>query len=275
MPRALWYKAWNDVWWSALACSLLLYFFAWLFVWMSSMINFNGLAMLLGAAMFEFIERIAGVPIASLSTPAGKMAFLYLDAVVLVTCLGWGIARGSDVVSGEISRGTMELLLGQPVSRASILGISSIVTCGGLLVLCLSLWLGMATGFALIDMPRKPEMAQFWPPTFNLFSYVFCVTGISTLFSSFQRERWHTIASTVGFFLVSLIIKVVGRAWKRGDWLVYFSIQGAFEPQTLIAHPETSWSLSLQFGAILIGLGLAAHLLAAVIFTYRDIPAPS
>ena len=48
----------------------------------------------------------------------------------------FAIARGSDVVSGELGRGTLEMLLAQPVSRLQVLYTQAAVTLVCLLLLC-------------------------------------------------------------------------------------------------------------------------------------------
>ena len=45
---------------------------------------------------------------------------MYVHPLVLFSAVIWAIMRGSDCVSGEIGRGTMEMLLAQPVRRTSL-----------------------------------------------------------------------------------------------------------------------------------------------------------
>ena len=46
---------------------------------------------------------------------------LYEEPMIYMIMTIWCVARSSDVVSGELGRGTMEILLSQPVSRRQAL----------------------------------------------------------------------------------------------------------------------------------------------------------
>ena len=48
----------------------------------------------------------------------------------------------------------------------------------------------------------------------------------------------------------------------------------AYEPQQLVTGTAESWWLVARYDAVLIGIGLAAYLVGALIFARRDLPAP-
>ena len=58
-----------------------------------------------------FVQSLVGVPLETLATPIGQLSILYVYVVTLLVCVGWAMGRGSDSVSGEIARGTMDLIL--------------------------------------------------------------------------------------------------------------------------------------------------------------------
>lgn len=76
----------------------------------------------------------------------GRTATGFEDPMMISLFGAWAIVRGSDVVSGELSRGTMEMLLAQPVCRRDVYLRHAKYTVLGLLLLSLILWLGMAGG---------------------------------------------------------------------------------------------------------------------------------
>jgi len=116
-------------------------------------------------------------------------------------------------------------------------------------------------------------IAQFLPGAVNLFALTVCFTGTAVLLSSLNRDRWRTILLAGGFFVVSMIIALVGELWEAGAWLKYLTFFAAFQPQELILLPAAETS-PLACNGTLFGLGLLGYLLAAAILTYRDIPAP-
>jgi len=72
--------------------------------------------------------------------------------VIVIFCM-WGVGRGAGALAGELDRGTMELLLAQPIARSSLLAAHLIVDAITIPILCLSLWAGNAIGVAWIG-PR-------------------------------------------------------------------------------------------------------------------------
>jgi len=273
MNRALWTKALLEARLLLLALALLLFAFNWIFVWISSMIELGAFGVFLQTLPPAF-EKLSGVPFASVATSLGRISMAYVDPVVIFAATVWGIGRGSDAVSGEIGRGTMEMLLAQPVRRISVLATQAAVTVGGAALLALASWLGTCAGVASVTLDDRIAMTAFLPGVVNLFALMLFLAGFSTMISSWDSYRWRTIGLVGGFYVVELVLKVIARLVSKVEWLMQFTFLGAFEPQALIIDPEHAWDLSLKYDGVLVGLGLASYLVAAVFFCHRDLPAP-
>jgi ABC-2 type transport system permease protein len=273
MNHAVWRKAIRDAWLQLAASSVLLVLFGWCFVWLMSQFKPGAMNMILDL-LPKFIEPLLGVPLAKLASTAGRISVLYVHLVTLLICLGWAVGRGSDVVSGEISRGTMDLLATLPVRRWTIVLASAVVTGLGSAVLALSIWGGGYLGMRTATLPDRLVPQQFLPGVLNLFSMTFCVAGLTALISSWDRSRWRTILVAGGFFAASSIVKMISRLWEPGAWLKYLSCLTPFEPQKLILlDPEITRPMAWHYNATLLVLGLAAYAAAAIVFSRRDIPA--
>ncbi len=272
MNAALWRKAIRDAWPHLAASVVLLILFGWCFVWLMSLFR-PGMIVAILDYLPRFVEPMVGIPLAKLATAAGRISVLYVHVVTLLVCLGWAIGRGSDVVSGEISRGTMDLLATLPVRRAWIVVSSASVTAVGSLVLAFSIWLGSVLGLATVDIPEVAGPRQFLPGVLNLFAMTFCLAGITALLSACDRSRWRTMLVAGGFFVVSSIVKLVARLWPPGAWLSYLSVLTPFEPQKLILlDPELTRRLAWEYNAVLLTIGLGCYAIAAVVFSRRDLP---
>lgn len=317
MNRSLLRKCVGEAQWLWLACAAALYAFCWVRVWIVSqfeMIRFQAVL-----EQFREYEKFSPVPFDQLFTYPGRIALTFDEPVVILCMTVWAIARGSDCVSGEIGRGTMEMLLAQPISRLRILATHSLVTVVGAAGLATIVWLGVATGVhttqveeqvpaqfrvlgmefnnpfgepetVVVPMRDKADPVVFAPAAFNLFSLTFCLAGLTTLLSSWDRHRWRTIGLIVGIFVGQTVLKVLGVTVGRFAWVLNFTFFTAYEPESFVSiavnHPEHAWSVwmhadgrDLGFGPlvydlVLLGLGLGSYLLAAVIFSRRDLPAP-
>ena len=269
---AVWHKAFRDAWLQLVVSSVLLILFGWCFVWLTSLFKPSAISTIL-SLLPKFVEPMLGVPLAKLASTAGRVSVLYVHVVTILVCLGWAVGRGSDVVSGEISRGTMDLLATLPVRRFAIVFASAVVTALGAAVLACSIWGGSCLGMSTVTLAERIVPGQFLPGVLNLFSMTFCVAGLTALVSAWDRSRWRTILVAGGFFAVSSIVKLIARLWEPGAWLRYLSCLTPFEPQKLILlDPEITRPMAWHYNATLLGLGLAAYVGAAIIFSRRDIP---
>jgi ABC-2 type transport system permease protein len=211
-----------------------------------------------------------------IATPAGRVGLAYVDPVAIIAATAWGIARGSDAVSGQLGRGTMEMLLAQPVRRLSVLAVQAAVTSFGAFLLGLHSWLGTCMGLRTVTLPGDVPIsaALYVPAAANLAGLAFFMAGFTTMLSAFDRYRWRTIGLAAGFYVVSLILKLIARMAPGWERLIYASFLGAFEPLLFVNHPDDGWRLALEYLAVLVGLGLAGYVVAAIVFCRRDLPAP-
>ena len=187
---------------------------------------------------------------------------LTLDEPMLVSMIcAWGLVRGSDVVSGELSRGTMEMLLAQPVSRQQVYWHHARLTVLFLGLLMLICWFGMAMGIwttsveestypqiriPIIDYviplsflpPRKDTIAMasvvnpimYLPGLANLFCLAFCMGGFAAFCSSLDRYRWRTLGIVCAFYFANAGLKMIGMGSERYHWAKNFSLFGMYNP---------------------------------------------
>lgn len=302
------------------ACLAALFTIFWTRVWLVSQFDMSRFRAIL--EQFREFERFAPVPFEQLFTYAGRIALSFDEPVVIVCVSVWAIARGSDCVSGELNRGTMEMLLAQPVSRLQVLWSQAAVTIGGAALLASASWLGIYAGILTnsvqetvpatwsipwvgIELPNplaeertvwKPlaeevDPAVFAPAAGNLFALGLFLAGVSAFCSSWDRYRWRTIGLVVGFCVVEMLVKLFSLAADRFRWLRYGTFFSAYDPQRAVSiavnTPEQTWRVGHYDAAgawvglgpvghdlVLIGLGVAAYLVAARVFQRRDLPAP-
>lgn len=148
MNWALWRKNVSEARWLLIACVLYAFGFALVRVFVVSQFDTNRFRALLDLIPDTF-KSFTPVDFEWIISYAGRIA-ITLDEPMLVGCIAmWAIARGSDVVSGELSRGTMEMLLAQPVSRRAVFLSQSAMTLLGILFIADAAWLGTYLGVQL------------------------------------------------------------------------------------------------------------------------------
>jgi len=260
-----------------LALALVLFFFPWVRIWTVSQFELSGFAPLI--EQFKAFEKFAPVPLEQFLTYHGIIGITYDEPVVLLCVLTWCIARGTDVVSGELNRGTMEMLLAQPVQRWMLLSCHALVTIAGLGLLCLLIYAGLYLGIHTNSTPvsssskltlpwlewtmsnpwgtkqlRQTPLSELVDPkefiaaTMNLFSLGLAVLGIAVMASSFDHYRWRSIGITISVYVLSLLLFILSKSTPSMAIFKPLTFLSAYQPAWMIQqihnHPERQWNWS-------------------------------
>ncbi len=248
-----------------LACGLMLVLFCWVRVWIVCQFELQQFESLL--EQLRPFEKFSPVPLSQLLTYAGSLAMTFDEPVLILCILVWSIARGSDVVSGEINRGTMEMLLAQPISRIRIMVAHMTICVVGLSGLCgcvyLGLYLGIHTNVVKetvsptvkipvlvlpVEIPiqvGRPETR--WvalsdrvdsqvlvAPTLNLFGFGFLVLGYSVLCSACDKFRWRTIGIVVASYVIQFLLYLLSKAAEATQFCAYMTFFSCYQPDAMV-----------------------------------------
>ncbi len=271
---AIWKKTWGDQRGLVLAMAALWSAFPWIYLWLSAQIPMNAFHDVLLRAIPEDWQKLSGVPFAEVATYAGRVALAFVDPVVVLAATVWGITRGSDAVSGQVERGTMEMLLAQPVTRRAVFFTQACATTAGAAVLCSVLLAAVWTAVSFGPWAGKVEPERFVPAVLNVFGLMVCMAGITAAVSAADSYRWRTIGILCGFYVFSILAKLIGRMSGIFSWVGYLSVFNAYEPQRLVGGAADAWRLLAVYDGVLLGVGVLGFVIGGIIFSRRDLPAP-
>ena len=272
--RAIWNKTWGDQRVLLLSLAALWAAFPWLYILLSAQIEMPAFQNVLLKVIPDDWQKLSGVPFSEVATYAGRVALAFVDPVVVLAATVWGITRGSDAVSGPLERGTMEMLLAAPVRRSAIFLTQALATTAAAALLCGVLLASVWTVVALGPWAGKVEPVRFLPAVANVFGLMVCMAGISACVSAADSHRWRTIGIMCGLYVTAILTKLVGRLSGVLGWVGYLSVLNAYEPQRLVGGGPEAWRMLAWYDGILLGIGIVAYLIGAVIFSRRDLPAP-
>ena len=273
LNMAIWRQAWGDQRLLLAALAALLGAFPWIYIWLQAQVPMGDFQLLLGLIPEDW-QKLSGVPLAEVATHAGRVALAFVDPVVILGATVWGVTRGSDAVAGPLERGTMEMVLAAPVRRTAVYASQAAATLAGAAVLAGILLTGIWTAVALGPWAGTIAPERFVPAVGNVFGLMVCMAGLAALFSAAGSHRSRVIGVMCGFYVISLLAKLVGRFSERLEWVGWLSVFNAYEPQRLVSGQAEAWWLLARYDAVLLGIGLAAYLAGGVIFARRDLPAP-
>ena len=276
--RLLIRKVVNESFFLFLACAFMLCAFCWARVWIVCQFDLQQFEPLL--KQFKAFERFTPVPLEQFLTYAGNIALTYQEPVVFLCIVVWGVSRGSDVVSGELGRGTLEMLISQPISRSKLLWTHAAVCITGLFILASMAWLGIAGGimtnsveetirndlnvkvpFLPLSVPipvgesltvqtplqEKVPPEVYIAPSINLFAFGFFLLALSSMLSCFDRYRWRTIGFVIGIYVIQLLIFLLSKATDWTGFCEYGSFFSLYQPDAIVhllrKHPECTWEI--------------------------------
>ncbi len=246
--------------------------------------------------------------------PTDFLAIGLLHPVVLVMCLVWGVGRSAGAVAGELDRGTMELLMSQPVPRSRLLLAHILVDCIVLPTICLSFFAGTQFGlwavgdfvpdYAMLDDAAKESVVvknllQNVPrdPTplavsgrgelvglVNTLALMFAISGSTLALSAAGRNRWKVVGYAVLAVVVMFVANTIGQLWEPAGFVRPLTLFYYYQPQRLMIDGDwtvdlnKSWNLGgpvlVPAVGVLFAVGAAGYARALRTFTRRDLPAP-
>ena len=253
MNKALWKKNLHDGMLLFLSIAVAIGGFAWFRVKIVGKLDSGRFKQIIDLLPSDW-QRFASVDFDWMISYLGRTATTLDEPMLIMLISLWAIVRGSDVVSGGLGRGTLEMILSQPVGRKRYYFVHNAITVIGLVILSLLVWLGMLIAVETVSVKESvyPEIAipltgiripitaleptkvlvplsdhvdpfDFWPGILNLFCFGFFLTGLSAWMSSLDRFRWRTLGILIAIYFGSAMAKIGSMASEPFSFLKYIT----------------------------------------------------
>ncbi|MFN4257710.1 MAG: ABC transporter permease subunit [Gemmataceae bacterium] len=253
----------------------------------------------------KIIQTLMGGENIKLDKAMDTLSIGYVHPLMQTLFCIWAIGRAAGAIAGELDRGTMELLLAQPIPRHRVILSHLCVDILVIPILCLSLWAGSWLGTWLVgpitidptglegfpirvDVPEENlriHLTAIGPALWNVAALIFAVSGYTMWMSAAGRFRWWVLGMAVLLTLLQFLINVVGQMWDTVAWLRPFTVFFYYQPQQIMLANRWTvdvgqvWNggeplLALNVLAVLFSIGAIGYLMALWTFCRRDLPAP-
>jgi ABC-2 type transport system permease protein len=228
----------------------------------------------------QIMQALMGGGDVRIDYAADLVSISYVHPLTQTALCVWAIGRAAGAIAGEIDRGTMELLLAQPLRRRQVIVAHLLVDAVTIPTLCLGLWLGTLAGAALAGFvgaegPLHVDPLDFLPALLNVAAFLFAVSGLTMALSAAGRSRNRVLGLAVLVALLQFLVNLIGQLWPPMRWMRPLTVFYYYQPQPMILHAEwyAEADVWLRLG-VLAAVGAAGYLLALWIFCRRDLPAP-
>jgi len=257
----------------------------------------------------QITRTLMGGESIKLDSAMDMMSIGYVHPLMQTLFCIWSIGRASGALAGELDRGTLELLLAQPLPRRQVIFAHLCVDLLTIPLLALSLWAGTWLGTWLVgpitvdqealrtfrlpfgSLPA-PDSARLridplavGPGLLNVAALIFAVGGYTMWLSACGRFRGRVMGAAVLITLLQFLVNVVGQLWETLAPLRPLTVFYYYQPQQIILAGRwtvdvgAAWNggqplLALNVLVVLFTVGAAGYALALWTFCRRDLPAP-
>lgn len=242
----------------------------------------------------QIIRALLGGDSINLTRSLDVLSIGYVHPLTQTILCIWAVGRASSAIAGEIDRGTMELLLAQPIARSRLILAHFLVDLIVIPMLCLSMWAGTWIGLAIFGEIEfgsrsaigslRADPMSILPALGNVAALLFAVSGTTIWLSARGRFRGRVLGLAVLITLLQFLVNVVALLWSGIAPLRPFSVFYYYQPQQIIFQNRwtvdlsESWNfhrpLAINVLLVLVGVGFVGYSLALSTFERRDLPAP-
>lgn len=198
-------------------------------------------------------------------SPIGLITLGYSHPMVYTLYFIFIISLFTREVSAAVEKGTLELTLSHPLSRASYLLTLGAFFSAGLLFLCLCMFGGAAFSFWLfsIDISRTVIV----PVIVNIFGLAFCFGGLVSLICVSSGTMSRAMGWSIGISIGLYLLEFIGRSVKVLSVFSPVNPIHYYRPQPILSSGAYPWWDILLLAAG----GLVFFTASFYIFRRRDI----
>jgi ABC-2 type transport system permease protein len=200
----------------------------------------------------------------AIGTPQGYTTFKGLALLPLFLGI-WTIIAGAYLTRGEEERGSLDVLLGEPVSRARLISEKIIALALGTTMVGLLVTLGLMLGMAQAKLPADVGGALLAGVNITLTAFVYA--ALALFFSQFTRTAGAAAGLAGAYMALDFVVAGAVRASNGPEWISRLTINYYSE----LSKPIIP-GYGANAGALLVLLGMSLALVAASIwlFVRRD-----
>lgn len=214
----------------------------------------------------NMLKALLGTEIDTLVGP-GTFAVGWTHPIALALLWAQAITFCTRVPAGEVDRGTIDVLLGLPVSRTRVyLCESAAFLVAGLCVVAMGV-VGSVT-FAWYAPPElKYASGDLVIVVTNLYCLHIAVGGFTLFVSCLSNRRGPAVGIVFGILLASFLLSFLAQFWEPAQRLSFLTVLNYYRPMLIMR--ESAWPVADILA--LLGVGFITWLAGLIIFARRDI----
>ncbi len=241
--RGLLVKEWRDVWFPTLCFGLGLATILGLLTHVVPQV-LGGMGTIFQQMPFvkTLLSVMIGTEIGDSITARAMQAFIWVHPVVLTLLWAHEIMLCTRLPAGEIDRGTIDFLLGLPVSRRRLYVAQTISWLATGLVLFVAAGIGHWLASSSMPNEMNSGLVRVIMVLANLFMVYVAVGGIALFVSACSDRRGRAVGVVFAVVLFSFFVTFLGQFWEPAESFTFLSLLQYYQPADLIQHGDIPWS---------------------------------
>lgn len=213
------------------------------------------------------IKAMVGADTSASIGPALFTSMAWVHPVVLAMCWAHAVIAFTRVPAGEVDAGTIDVLMGWPVSRTQVfLTETAALTVGGATMMLLAL-AGNMIGGSLVPTELRPDFSRVAIVLLNLFGVYLVVGSFAWLMGTILARKGRAMTIAFVACLASFLLNYLAQLWKPAEKLVFLSVMNYHRPIAVLERGIVPWRDLL----VLLSAALVFWTAAWLVFRRRDL----
>lgn len=216
--------------------------------------------------MPSFVKTALGGDLLQSGNVPGLILIGYQHPFVLFLYLLFAVGVPTTLLTGEVQRGTMELILSRPATKSQVYVCACVITLAGMFALVPMMFLGTVTATNIYDFGQPIPLDLFFRVAVNGGLVAGASGSLALLAAGALSVRNRAVTASVAFLVLNYFAWIVAQWWPRFGFL---------KPVTLFfysSNAKLAYGWPLGDMGVLVLLILAASTIGGVIWQRRDLP---
>jgi len=186
--------------------------------------------------------------------------------LVLFLHMFFAVGVPTALLTGEVEKGTMELILSRPVTKTQVYVCAGILTLVGMFALVIVMFLGTVAATSLYDFGEPIPLGMFFRNAINGGLLASAAGAVSLLAAAVFRGRNMAVGAAVAFLVINYFVSLIAEWWPHMRFLKVLTLFNYVGGPKVI----TGWPLGNM--CVLTVVLLIAAISGGIIWQRRDLP---
>ncbi len=214
------------------------------------------------------LSSLLGLNVDKEITAQMLQSFVWVHPVVLALVWACAIIWCTRIPCGEVDRGTIDVLLGWPVSRRDVtLAETVIVMVNGLVVILLGVIGHLIVSRLLLTTEDAPGWGVLFGIVLNMYLLFLAVGGVAWFCSNWMERRGRAVGLSFALVVISFLINFLAQFWSVAEHVAWLSLLQYYQPAFSVR--EDAWPIGDL--VVLAVVAVVTWLAGALVFERRAI----